>query len=82
MTHSTNPHLFYLVHAPRGQALHPASPPVAASHLRGNRQRSDTSSLAIPTQLTDSFSPKYLPLSQLLGEHLEVYFLGVGSPQR
>lgn len=60
MTHSTNPCLFYLVHAPRGQALRPESQPVAASHLRGNRQRSDPS-LAIPAPLTDSLSPKYLP---------------------
>lgn len=40
-------HLFYLVRAPRGRALHPASQPVAASHLRGDRQRSDPSS-AVP----------------------------------
>lgn len=39
--HSTNPCLFYLVHAPRGLALLLASQPEAASHLRGNRQSSD-----------------------------------------
>lgn len=51
--HSTNPCLFYLVHAPRGLALLLASQPEAASHLRGNRQSSDRFS-AIPLALNTS----------------------------
>jgi len=52
---------FYLVRAPRRQALRPASQPAAASHLRGNSQRSEPSP-AIPAPLRDSFGPRYLPL--------------------
>lgn len=61
MAHSTDPCAFYLVHAPTGQVLRLASQPAAASHLRGNRKRSQPSS-TIPALLSDSFALKYLPI--------------------
>lgn len=80
MAQSTNPQLPYLDHAPRGQALHPASPPAAAAHLRGNKQRSDTST-AIPALLSDSSSTKDLPSPSSRGSSLFSWYWSPRPPE-